>query len=203
MNDILCFAEFAKRSFCENIIDAAGDASIGMAIADENRGQSSARIHAAGYRALAHPALHFARSVGVWKRQGQTVAAEEEMIGEDRYRRTDLSHGVADGVIESVADDGQLRERAHLAHELREEAIDHHRLEKLPQHGAAAAHQGELRRHALLRIDLARHPPLLDPPPLGIGKSLQQRIDGVGGGTRAIKVNDEEHQDERRATFDR
>src|SRR5205085_11419974 len=122
MNDILCFAELAKRSFCENVIDAAGDASIGMAIADENRGQSSARIHAAGYRALAHPALHFARSVGVWKRQGQTVAAEEEMIGEDRYRRTDPSHGVADGVIESVADDGQLRERAHLAHELREEA---------------------------------------------------------------------------------
>src|SRR5206468_4376544 len=107
VNEVLRLAILAKGSFGKDVIDAPGNASIGMTIADQDGRKSSAGVDGARHGALADPALHPTRGVGVRERQRKTIAAEEEVIGEDRNCEAAGAHGAADGMIESVAHDGQ------------------------------------------------------------------------------------------------
>src|SRR5262249_14162437 len=127
------------------------------------------------------------------KRDAQAAAAESEAVRVERDGETEPAEGVSDGIVQSVADDDQLREAARVLDELSEVGIDLHRTEEVGQRIIVALDQRDLRGHALPGVDFAAHPLLFDALPLGIGKTFQKRVNRIGGRDGTIEINDEQH----------
>jgi len=94
--------------------------------------------------------------------------------------------------------------------EVDERRVDVDGVEELLERSLVAAHERDLRRHALARVDLSAHPLLFDALPLRIGKTLEKGIDCVDRSHRSVEVDDEEglssafrdaRSDRRRATW--
>src|SRR5437016_2372608 len=108
MDDVRFFAVFPERALGEDIVRGTGDASIGMAVADQYDGEGSSRIDRPRHGALADSALHRASRVRVREREIETAAPKSKLVRVDRYRNPVILHRMPDGIVEAIADDGEI-----------------------------------------------------------------------------------------------
>lgn len=131
MDDAFCFAVAAKSPLGKDMIRGSRETEVRPAIADQDRGESSASVDRARDGALAQAAADSAFGVAMRKPKVQAAAAESEPVRVDGNRKRELPQGVADRIVEPVADDGKISKRPNVVDEVDEGRIDGHRLQEL------------------------------------------------------------------------
>src|SRR6266849_9523760 len=130
MDDAFCFAVAAKSPLGKHMIGGSRETEVRPAVADQDRGESSAGVHRARDGTLAQAAADRAPGVAVWKPDVEAAAAECEPVRVDGNRKRDLPQSVADRIVEPVTDDGEIGRRPYVADEVDEGRIDGHRLQE-------------------------------------------------------------------------
>ena len=81
-----------------------------------------------------------------------------------------------------------MRDSRHHAANAAKLGSSAHFPERSADRAPSAPDEGDLRGHALARVDLAPDPLVLEEPPGGVGEPLEEKVDGVDRSDRAVEV---------------